>query len=322
MNNRLNNIFVGLVLIVGGGVVLAQNLGFLQQWSAQSWMWICSGLSLAFLIMYILNGVRNWGWLFPASIFGGVALTILLGEREVHNTLVPLPILISVALPFVVAFGIAPNRHWWALIPIWTIGIISAIVGLSNIVAGEWIAALILYGIAIPFVVTYVVNRNRRWALLPAFVLAAAGTLPVFATRFNGQLVGALVLVMVALPFLFVFALSGKNWWALIPAGILISIALEVFLTGTERYNLAQGQVPVMLMFVGWALTFGALWLQRTKQSTDWAKYPALLCALVAVIVAFSNTGLDKWWPVLLILGGLLTLLINVRSNKLPPAQS
>jgi hypothetical protein len=223
-----------------------------------------------------------------------------------------------VAVPFLVAFALAPRRHWWALIPAWTIGIVSAIILISERVPGEWIAALVLYGIAMPFLVSYLLDRNRRWALLPAFILVAIGSLPLFATRLNGQMVGAAVLVMIALPFFFVFVLSAQNWWAMIPAGVLASIALEVFLTGAGRYELGQTAIPAGIMFLGWSVTFVVLWLQRAKQPTDWTKYPALLCATVAAFIFLSGSGFEKWWPVLLIVAGILLLFVSVRSFKGP----
>jgi len=313
MNIRLSNLFWGILLMLSGGIFLAQNLGYLEQWSPQSWMWILAGLSLAFFVMYVVNGFQKWGWLFPASIFGGAAITLALAEARLNSALVAVPVLASVAVPFLVAFALAPRQRWWALIPIWVIGVVITIMLVAERVQGEWIAALVMYAIGLPFLAVYLFDQTRRWALLPAFVLCAVGIIPLLATRVNSELIGAAVLFMIALPFFFVYIVWSRNWWALIPAGILASIGLQVFLTGTERYELNRLAIPTGVMFVGWAVTFGILWLQRAKQPTDWTKYPALVFAIIAAIVFLANTSLEKWWPILLISAGVLFLLLSLR---------
>ncbi len=117
MKIKLANIIWGLVLILGGALFLAQNLGYVVSTSDTFWMGVFAVLCVIFLVTYFANGVQHWGWLFPASIFGATALTIGLTQLGVDDVFVAVPILMSVVLPFLVAFALDPHKHWWALIP-------------------------------------------------------------------------------------------------------------------------------------------------------------------------------------------------------------
>lgn len=78
MKNTWLNAFWGILLILGGGLFLAQNLGYLEEFSATTWMYIFIGASVLFFVTYFVSGLQHWGWLFPACIFGGLATTIWL----------------------------------------------------------------------------------------------------------------------------------------------------------------------------------------------------------------------------------------------------
>jgi hypothetical protein len=360
------NILWGAALILGGGLFLAQNLGYFDQLSPQFWMAAFAGASLLFFASYFLSGgslaagsplaagsslaagsplaagsslaagsllaagtslaagMRHWGWLFPASISAALALTIGLSEAGFTDAAIGAPILASVGLPFVVAFALNPRQHWWALIPAWVMALLTLLVLATPRVPGETIAALVLFGIGLPFIVVYLADRSRWWALIPAFTLCAVGLIPLLANRVGGQVMGALVLLMLALPFLAVFLWSPRNWWAIIPAGILGSIGLSLLLGGIQVFGAYWDTLISAFMFLGWAATFGLLWLRRASQPTEWAKYPALVMlgiALVTMIVhprllGMAGSGMQQYWPLALIALGALVLLNNLRSHQ------
>jgi hypothetical protein len=312
MRSKYINFIWGLVLILGGGLFLASNLGFLEDRSPQLWMAIFASASLLFFAGYFLNGVREWGWLFPASIFGSLALTIELSELGLQGSVVAAPILVSVALPFAVAFVLEPRQRWWALIPAWVMVVLTALILFVERLPGEAIAALILFSIALPFLVVYLVDRSRRWALIPAFVLAAVGTIPLLAIRLSGELMGSVVLMLIALPFFVVYFMSEENWWALIPAGILSSIALSLALVFVGQFEPQETSIMVGVMFLGWSATFVLLWLGRTSQPTDWARYPALGLLAAGVLALVSRAGFQMFLPLVIIALGFLILIMNL----------
>ena len=317
MKTRHANFLWGFVLILAGGLFLAQNLGYIPVLSEQFWMAAFAGISLVFFVAYFLSGIQNWGLLFPACIFGGLALTIFLATMGRTSSTLGAPILLAVGLPFIVAFALDRHNNWWALIPAWIMIVLAALIALVDILPAEVIGALVLFAIAIPFLVIYLVDRTRKWALIPGGVLAAIGVIPLTALLGGEELIGSLVLFVIAAPFFVVYFWSKENWWALIPAGILASLGLALLVAGLGHF--AAWTIPVMnaIMFLGWGVTFLALWLRRESQPTAWAIYPAVGLGAASLLSLVVGSLLHSSWPILLIVGGGLLLWFSLRPKKI-----
>ena len=78
MKANKSGIFWGMLLIIGGALALAQQLGFVDQLSPEVAMYSFAAISLVALVMYALSGWKDWGWLFPVGVFGGLAVTTAL----------------------------------------------------------------------------------------------------------------------------------------------------------------------------------------------------------------------------------------------------
>ncbi len=62
--------------------------------------------SAVFLVCYLVNGLRKWGWLFPVLICAAMSLTLWMSINNMEDTpWIGLPILASIALPFYVGFA-------------------------------------------------------------------------------------------------------------------------------------------------------------------------------------------------------------------------
>ena len=317
MKAKYGNLFWGLILILAGGLFLAQNMGYLEGLAPLVWAGIFAAASLLFLIGYLINGLQNWGWLFPTTITAGVALTIYLAEYTNSDAVVGAPVLIGVGLPFAVAFLLDPRRRWWAMIPAWIMIVLTLILFFVDRASGEWIGALVLFSIALPFLAVYLVDRTRRWALIPAFVLTAVGIIPILVTQVSGETIGAYVTLMIALPFFVVYFWSPKNWWALVPAGVMGTIAISLLVFQREPGDVANPQWMAGFMFLGWALTFGALWLRRKDQATAWAGYPALGLALASALAFIVGDNFELYWPIIIIAVGITVLFGSLRNRSL-----
>jgi hypothetical protein len=271
----------GLALILAGVVLLAQSLGYLGPFTPLVWMYLFAGASVVFFITYFLSGVQEWGWLFPACILGGVALTLALVQSNVDDPILGTPVLIGVAVPFIVAFAL-DRRRWALLIPAWVLIAIAVIVAFAERVPGELIGGLVMWAIALPFLVVYLRDRSRWWALIPAFVLAALGTLIPLTSILEGEWVGTFIMFAIALPFLVVYLRDRSRWWALIPAFVLAAVGVLIPLA--ER---TEGEwVGAFVMFTI-ALPFLVVYLLAERNW--WAIIPAGILATIGLVVALTG---------------------------------
>ena len=112
MNVNKSAVFWGIVLIGGGVLALAQQLGFLGQFSSQIWAMVFASISLLGLIGYALSGWKQWGLLFPTGIFGGLAVTVWLAMSGNESAAVGSPLFIGLTIPFVASFLTDRARNW------------------------------------------------------------------------------------------------------------------------------------------------------------------------------------------------------------------
>jgi hypothetical protein len=312
--NVIFNLLWGIILIAAGLVLLGQNLGWIPEFTPQVWGVLMLGASLLFFVFYFVSGLRSWGWLFPAFICAGVAVTIFLGLSGLESAAVGAPVLIGVGLPFVAVYILNRRENAWALIPAWVMLMVTLLLLVVEQIPGEWVAALVMYAIGLPFLFVFLASRRHAagrphaWALIPAFVMLVIGTIPLLARGASGEVVGAFVMFAIALPFVVVALWSRSQWWAIIPAGIMGTIGVVVLLSGWEKVGWGRVAFWNGILYLGWALTFGILWLLRGKHPTGWAKWPALGLAIMAAIALVFDRAFVSWWPVAVILVGVVIL--------------
>jgi len=317
MKNNYVNLVWGLALIGAGILFMASNFGLLSAVTPLFWTIFFAGLSLLGFACYFLSGMRQWWWLFPGFISAGLALTISLSSAGVNGSWVGTPILASIALPFLAVY-LTDRRNWWALIPAWIMGVLSVVTLVADRVQGEVIGTLVLFSFAVPFLAVYLYNRANWWALIPAGVFGVIGVIPLLSTQVSGDVMGALVMFLFSLPFFVVYFWSSGNWWALIPAGVFASIGLMVLVAGGPESGFAKASLITGVMFLGWALTFLALWLRRASHPTDWAKYPAMaLGAMALVSIVLGVASLQYIWPLVIIAAGTLLLYTALRPKRI-----
>ncbi|PKO22305.1 MAG: hypothetical protein CVU38_10155 [Chloroflexi bacterium HGW-Chloroflexi-1] len=154
--------------------------------------------------------------------------------------------------------------------------------------------------------------QSHAWGAIPGFTLLSVGAMLLLEWR--GIDIGqwddaALVLFGIALGFWTMLLVQKQNWWAAIPAGVLTVVGV---LLGFQERLSELGWLA--LFFLGLAVVFGLLYLVRAGQpDSRWAAIPAAALALLGVVTLVSAIGptseVLKWWPVLLLVGGLGLLL-------------
>lgn len=304
MNSNRSGLFWGILLIAAGAVALAQQMGYLGEISDTVWIWVFGFVSLVAFISYALSGWTQWGWLFPAGIFGGLAVTAALAINDVGTAAVGSPLFFGLLLPFAAAYLSDRTRNWWALIP----GGVMAFLALTTLVVdsarGEWIGSLFLFMIGASFLVVYLNNRTRTWALLVAYILGVLSIAPLMTSSGrDGSYFGPIFLLAVAVPFFVVYFRQPEHWWAIIPAGVMTTLALiaGLAISGWIRSANEGGYANALLMG-GLAATFAVVWLRHAK---PWARVVTIALAAVAVASIFFTSYSQIFWPVAIILVGI-----------------
>jgi hypothetical protein len=298
MRKVYGNLFWGIALILIGGFFLAVNIDLFPTFSESIWTLVFALISLLFFAGYFISGVKNWGLLFPAVGSGAIALTIWLATSEVDGTIVGGLFMVIISIPFWIGYLMNREKHWGLLIPGWIMGAIGLILLLAGRGAGELIGTLVMFAVAVPFFVVYLVNRQNWWALIPAWVMSAIGLIILLANRGADELIGALIMFAIALPFFVVYFTNRQNWWALIPAGILTPIGVIILLSNT----LAEEAIGALIVFAV-ALPFFVTY-SRNEQHW-WALIPAGVLASVALTILLASIHLSEALEVRL-LGGAL----------------
>jgi hypothetical protein len=236
MKPNFSSLLLGLGLIAVGGFAFANQANHFENLTPQTWISIFAISGALFFAAYFLNGIRAWGWLFPACISLALSGSIALSEYSTADAWIPTLMMGSVSIPFFVAYLLGPSRTW-ALIPASIIAFISVIPLLDKVLKGEMMGAFIVAAIGLFFAVAYLMSPKNWWAIIPGGILFGISLLIAFESSLpNG---GSVVLLF------FVWMLTfGIIWkreehsWARIPVivtGVLASIMLLVTL-GLEDY--------------------------------------------------------------------------------------
>ena len=312
MNANRSSLFWGVLLIGGGILALADQLGYIENLSPTLWMFVFAAVSLLGFASYAMSGWTQWGWLFPAGVFGGLAVIIALATNNVDSAAVGSPLFFGLLLPFAAAYLTDRTRNWWALIPGGVMLFLALTLLMVDTIGGEWVGAMFLLMIGLAFLAVYLNNQTRIWALIVAYVFGVLSIAPMLAA--GGDLAayfGSVFLFAVALPFFYLYFRSAENWWAIIPAGVLTVVAITTTLAiaGFINDGTRGGYVNAFMM-AGLAAVFGILWLRHGK---DWAKIVAILLVVVAVASVFFVSSYEIFWPVAIILGGIYLLYTALR---------
>lgn len=304
MNINRSGLFWGLLLIGAGAIALGQQMGYIDQFSdPQLWIWAFALVSAIAIVEYALSGFKQWGWLFPAGVFGGLAITITLATNNVGTAAVATPLFVGLIVPFAAAYLSDRAQNWWALIPGGVMLFLALVTLLVDSTGGQWVGALFLFMIASTFLVVYLNNKTRTWALLVAYITGVLGIAPLMATGGrDAAYFGPIFLFAVALPFFLVYFRRPENWWAIIPAGSvsMVAIVAALAISGWIRGANEGGYANALLMS-GLAVTFAVLWLRHQK---PWAKVVTIVLAGVAVASLFFASYSQMFWPVAFILVG------------------
>lgn len=176
-------------------------------------------------------------------------------------------------LAFVFAY-LNRRTDWWLLIPAFTWFAVAAVFLLSSRgVATTWVAAALLAGIALAFLVIYLSDREERWwALIPFGSVAVMMAVVLLSAQpqVNLALLGAVLFGGMALVFLLIYLLARERQrfaWALVPTATLGVMALAALATYAPQAAPAMAEAvrlwPVLIILLGAVLIAHAVLRSR-----------------------------------------------------------
>jgi hypothetical protein len=195
-SNR-SNFIIGFLLLLFGGLGLLNT--FIPGLGLLLWAGIIGAGGLALLGFYAMDR-REPALLIPVYILWTVAAFLaLLTVPAFQGMPVPIYILTSIALPFLVGFTRNPARNWGLLIPAYVLlAVAGMLFGIErNILQDLMIPAYITSAIALPFLVGFTRNPARNWGLLiPGGIMSAIAVGFLVGTQLFSIGLPALLIVM------------------------------------------------------------------------------------------------------------------------------
>ena len=211
-------IVFGFLLIVGGGLALAQTMGLLE--NASDIFWGGTFLATGLIFLTLLFGGHWWG-AFPGFTLVALGALILLPKslEGLGGSL----FLGSIALSFWYVYFTSRTERWWAIIPA---GVLTALAVMIVVAERyeEYGGAIFLGGIGLSFLAVYATDRLERWwALIPAGVLITLAGVTIAAERFGEFQTAGFFFFGLAVTFLLVALLAGMSWayWPALVLGIM-----------------------------------------------------------------------------------------------------
>ncbi len=161
------------------------------------------------------------------------------------------------------SFFVTNHEHWWAIIP----GIIfldlAAVIGLTSFLPGfsssKLSGAIVLGGIALAFLLVYLVQNRNWWAIIPFGIMATLAIVALLDVSARGTVSGGIFFLGLGVTFALVAVLPnsfGPMRWAWIPAGILGVFGLLILIAAQAYINYIW---PAALILVGLLLVIRAI---------------------------------------------------------------
>jgi hypothetical protein len=205
-------------------------------------------------------------WAFVLSIAGLALLLFNFGLFAVYEPFLQYGLAVLLALAGLVFFGnyISDRKHWWRLIPGWTLLALSVILYLStvNTIDQRLNAALLFIGQALAFAHIYLLDRSDHWwAIIPGgFMLVLGGVIALSSRTEDPEPLGTLLFIGLGSVFLLLYLLGTKRrlWWALIPGAVLVIFGLLLFSGGDPSAQQIWRWWPLLLILAGGFLAWRA----------------------------------------------------------------
>ncbi len=188
MNRIESRVLFGLLLILGGGIFLLNNLNVL---SLDNVWPIIMGIPALIFIYVFLRDRASWWAAIPGGVLSGITL-MLLAHQFTHETPDYLtgPFLFGgVGLGFLAVYFRTAMREWWAIIPGGVTLTLATVTLLDHFIEDSEVGGgIFMLGLGATFALVYLTpapGGRMKWAAIPATILSLIGLLGLLsATRF------------------------------------------------------------------------------------------------------------------------------------------
>ncbi|MCB0129880.1 MAG: hypothetical protein KDD78_03495 [Caldilineaceae bacterium] len=183
----------------------------------------------------------------------------------------------------------------------------------------QYLLAALLAAGASGFFLSYFAAKKEWARLIPAWTLLALAGMVIMSTitAIDQRMTAALLFGGLAAAFANIYLLNRlEHWWAIIPSGFMLVLGLVIALSSLiERL-----EALATILFVGMGLVFFAVYWLAGARRHWWALVPGLVLTIFGLFVfsldaanAEGTLPVFRWWPILLILIGVVIGLLGYR---------
>jgi len=191
-------IVLGLILLLGGGLLLLQTMGYLK--NASDIFWGAAFLVGGVIFLSLLMGGQWWG-VFPGMTL--LALGVIILSRGRLENFDGMVLLGGIGIAFWLVY-LMDRERWWALIPGGVLSTLAVITVLPERVGAFETGGVFFLGLALTFLLV-ALAAGLRWAYYPAAALGVLGVLATMSMMNLANYVWAVVLILAGAFLIFRF---------------------------------------------------------------------------------------------------------------------
>lgn len=199
-----SKIFWGLMLVVGGVILLLEQLGILKGTDI-FWMVV---LAIAGILFLVALSTYNGAWWAAIPGLGLLAVALAIGLDTFTNApgeIMGAVVLGGFGLSFLVVY-LLQRLHWWAIIPAGVLITLAIVAGMEGADPGPISGAVFFAGLGLTFaLVALLPNKSGRmtWAWIPGGILIFLALLIAAGIGSVFNYIWPVVLIVMGLFFLY-----------------------------------------------------------------------------------------------------------------------
>lgn len=196
-----NRLIWGVLLIVGGGLFLLENLGL---FAVGDFVWaiLMVIVGIGFLSVVVTNPQRWWA-IIPGMILTYLALLIILSSLApafANNYGGPL-LLAVIGLSFILIY-LLNTTFWWAIIPAGVMVTLAIVAATERFINGIETGGIFFIGLGLTFGLLSLIHTptgQMRWPLIPGLILVVIGAIISFSATSMFRLFWPIALILAGL---------------------------------------------------------------------------------------------------------------------------